>query len=65
MSLAFVADRLPLEEVVTEAPLALFTEPSATPAAPEISITMMPGLITPPDVLYCTVTLVTAAELAT
>ncbi len=49
MSLALVVVRVPLVEVVTEAPLLLFTEPSATPesAAPEISITMMPGLITP------------------
>ena len=53
MSLAFVVDRLLLEDVVTEAPLALVAEPSATPevAAPEISITMMPGLVTPPEVL--------------
>ena len=67
MSLAFVVVRLPLEEVVAEAPLALFTEPSATatPAAPEISNTIMPGLITPPAVVKFTVTLVTAAELAT
>ena len=50
----------------TEAPLALFTDPSATleVAAPEISITIMPGLITPPEVVKLAVTLVTAAELA-
>ena len=66
MSLAFVVDRLPLEDVVTEAPLAWFTEPSPTLelAAPEISITMMPGSITPPEVVKFAVTLVTAVELA-
>ena len=50
MALAVV--RLPLVEVVVEA-LALFTDPSSTAesAAPEISITMIPGLMTPPEVV--------------
>src|SRR6266566_3458620 len=50
MSLALVVVRLALVDVV--APLALFTELSSPAPAPspEISITMMPGLITPPAV---------------
>ena len=65
MSFALLVVRPPLVEVVVEA-VPLFTEPSATPdvAAPEISYTIMPGLITPPEVLKLTVTLVTAAEFA-
>src|SRR5439155_14981975 len=61
MSFAFVVERLPLEDAPTEAPLALFTELSSTPEtdAPEISITIMPGLVTPPEVVKCAVTLVT------
>src|SRR5437870_2191014 len=53
MSLALVVVRLALVDVVTEAPLALFTELSSPAPAPspEISITMMPGLITPPAVV--------------
>ena len=53
MSLAFVVLRLPLVEVVVELAAPPFTEPSATLelAAPEISITIMPGLITPPEVV--------------
>jgi len=52
MSLPLLVVRLPLVEVVVEAAVPLFTEPSATSelAAPEISNTIMPGLITPPAV---------------
>ena len=65
MSLALVVVRGPLVEIVVEA-VALLTEASSTPevAAPEISITMTPGLVTPPEVVKFTVTLVRAAELA-
>jgi hypothetical protein len=53
MSLAFVVVRLPLLEVVASAAVPPFTEPSVTAevAAPEISMTIMPGLITPPEVV--------------
>ncbi len=52
MSFALVVVRLPLFETVVEA-VPPFTEPSGTPvvAAPEVSITMIPGLITPPEVV--------------
>jgi hypothetical protein len=65
MSLALVVVRLPLVEVVVPAGVPVFTEPSATPevAALEISMTIMPGLITPPEVEYFTVTLVRATGL--
>ena len=52
-SFALDVPRGPLVEVVTEAPLEPWVQPSKTAEAamPDNSITMIPGLITPPEVV--------------